>query len=464
MNPLQELAHSLFVKPPSDLFSWDVLARRSLWDWYGLGPEHVEGVNSEPDAFAQLAVLSAHPNGRVREWAVLALAEHGSRALPWLLLRCVDWVVPVRMVARRAVLALLVDAELDAFIEALPLALRTRDFGRAGTPMMNEIAAFLARQSDAIWTRVLTHQDVGVRRAGMTLLAERGRVTTALLHIALHDRDLTVRARAARLVTTAPEMESLRAMLLNDRDPSLSLHALRLAVSVDPAPHRARLERALTDRVRAMRELARHHLRGGQFPDRETSKQYPDGFAPFYRAKLLQPAPSIAAIQGLAETGTSGDWERLLPALDVSPKHACAALKAMATLDRKESRETRLMMVDDPRARVSQVAANTMTRDLWEADASILRAYLTSPHRHVQLRAIQLATLLSGWTAPLLFSEVEDPTLFSAVRVHLARWLQRRRVSIAAPTRDECARLEAWAERVEGLSSLSEYLHIFAKR
>ncbi len=72
MNALREFAVSLFARPMLNLFTWDELARRSLWDWYGFGPGHVAGVATEPDAFEQLAALSAHLNGRVRERVVVA--------------------------------------------------------------------------------------------------------------------------------------------------------------------------------------------------------------------------------------------------------------------------------------------------------------------------------------------------------------------------------------------------------
>jgi hypothetical protein len=448
MNALREFAVSLFARPMLNLFTWDELARRSLWDWYGFGPEHVAGVATEPDAFEQLAALSAHPNGHVRERVVVALATHGSRALPWLLLRTVDWVLVVRSVARTAVRALLVDAFIDAFVDALPIALRTREFSRAGASVMNEIAPFLARQPDLIWQGALAHTDAAVRRAAITLLAETGRATPNLLRIALTDRDLTVRVRAGRLVTVAPEMASLRAMLLDDRDPSLCLHALRLALEVDPAPHRARLERALTHRVRAMRELARHHLGGT--------------FAEFYRARLLEPSPAPAVIQGLAETGSADDWEHLVPALDMSSKRACAGLVAMASLNRKASRETRLMMVDDPRRRVSQVAAHTMLRDVWESDAPILSAYLTSPHLHVRVSAVQLACCLPGWAPPLLLLSVDDPALAPTVLLHLTRWLSKHHRQIRPPTAVERARLQVLLQRPEvRLQELLGFLEMF---
>ena len=180
MNALREFAVSLFARPTLNLFTWDELARRSLWDWYGFGPEHVEGVAAELDAFEQLAVLSAHPNGRVRERAVVALAKHGSRALPWLLLRTVDWVEVVSELAKAAVCVLLVDAEIDAFIDALPIALRTREFSRAGASVMNEIAPFLARQPDLMWQGALGHTGAAVRRAAIRLLAETGARDTRL--------------------------------------------------------------------------------------------------------------------------------------------------------------------------------------------------------------------------------------------------------------------------------------------
>src|SRR5690606_15046073 len=74
-------------------------------DWHAIRPEHVAQVaerSGRPVAAAGL--LSMHPSGYVREAAVEVLAKTpDARALPFLLVRCADWVTQVRLAAQAAV-------------------------------------------------------------------------------------------------------------------------------------------------------------------------------------------------------------------------------------------------------------------------------------------------------------------------------------------------------------------------
>jgi len=96
-----------YLAPPASHNSW--------WD---LTPASLGHLAVETDHDLLLVGLCAsHPNGHVREQAVVRLAHSNPDvALPFLLLRVNDWVPAVRLRARTAVVALLLPAAAAALV------------------------------------------------------------------------------------------------------------------------------------------------------------------------------------------------------------------------------------------------------------------------------------------------------------------------------------------------------------
>jgi hypothetical protein len=313
----------------------------------------LEATSASP--LTTLAMLAGHPSGHVREQAVLRLRAHGAPALRWLLVRALDWVAVVRAAAARSLAALTADSTLALeLVTLLPLMERLRELSRVDArPLLAELIARLAREPHVVIERGLVHADREVRRATLELLDTLGGLRSEHLELALRDRDVGLRLRAARRITAEPSTEAsrLRAMLVADRAGRIRARGLELVCEAEPDRARALLERTLADDSRAVRQRASYLARESHLDARA-----------HYVALLDAGAITRGAVLGLGETGTPDDWERLVPALDASASVARAAIASMRALNASATRELRLVMVDDARPSVSQEAARGVGR------------------------------------------------------------------------------------------------------
>ncbi|MBL8972787.1 MAG: hypothetical protein JNK56_19530 [Myxococcales bacterium] len=372
----------------------------------------------DPHLACVLGLLSCHNNGYVREAAVRTLAAR-SEGLPWLLLRVNDWVPAVRMRATTALVERLTAGHVSALLECLPLVWRLRELTRLDhRDLVTRIVAALADLSDEILTAALDHEDRWVRRAVLQLLVERGRITLPQIGRALDDVDLAVRLRAAELVPSdaTTEAEALRERLCgscNSRLRSVGLERMAEAHS-DRLAHW--IEQGLDDRAAAVRETA-------QFLARTGRSQV--ALAARYQGKLAAGELKPGHALGLAETGIRDDWEHLVAALAGPPAVACAAISGLKTLAASETRELRLLLVDDPRPSVSRHAARSVQWEIGARDEDTLREYLGSPLAHVRRHAMRLAERLPGCRPGLLLLALErEPVEHVALAAALHSWLR----------------------------------------
>ncbi|MGE0790894.1 MAG: hypothetical protein AB7S26_34810 [Sandaracinaceae bacterium] len=353
--------------------------------WTDTRAVDVDVVAAGPHAITALALLSGHHDGYLREEAVSRLGAASNTGLPWLLVRCFDWVDSVRYRAVRAVHDRLRPESFDDIVSVLPLVRRLRGVSRVDqTKLLEWIEAFLIQHPDALLSTALGHADAHVGRDAVELLTRRGALPLAQIPRLLDARDPWIRLRGAQQVRAEPraEMAALRERLCVDRSGRVRAVGLQRSVEANDPTLRARLETALDDRYRWARELARYHLR-----ERFGARDY----AAYYRDRIgTAPTPSLVA--ALSEVGGPEEWEALVPMLDERPGIARAAIRAMKILDARGSRETRLMMVDDPRPSVSREAARSMRGWVWASDEAAIAGLLASPHEHVRRHARELTT------------------------------------------------------------------------
>lgn len=407
-------------------------------DWLRLDASVVPALADEddPHLVCVLGPLSCHENGYVREAAVRALVAR-TDGLPWLLLRVNDWVPAVRIRAIAGLVEQLNPGHASALLECLPLVWRLRELTRLDhRDLIARIVAVLANLPDDTLTAALGHDDRWVRRAVLKLLVERGRITLPQIRRALDDVDLAVRQQAAALVPSdaSPDAEALREHLCRSRDRHLRAVGLEhmAAAHSDQLDHW--IELGLDDPAPVVRETA-------QFLVRTSLSRA--ALAARYRAKLSAGELRAGVALGLAETGTRGDWECLVDALAGPPAVACAAISGLKTLAAAETRELRLMLVDDPRPGVSRDAARSVQTEIGASDEDTLREYLGSPLAHVRRQAMRLATHLPGCRPGLLLLALEqEPVEHVALTAALRSWLRDLEGSYKIEvTADEAPRL-----------------------
>jgi HEAT repeats len=257
-----------------------------------------------------VALASFHANGFVREVAVRLLAsfEDGSE-LPFLLVRANDWVAAVQSTALAVLFRRVTVPYAMYWVHCLPLA------ARLGTALRRkDDLARLRKKIDALLTEPtvrsvlasgLADKELDVRRECLRLASSLA-VDEAqpLLLTALADPDPLVANRASDALCArlrSQDVDTVLRPMLSHRVARVRVQAIHTACLHAPQVVVGILRDALLDEARCVRELARYELSRLCHPA-------PDA-ADYYRAALgrHEGRVRIAALEGLAETGTRED-------------------------------------------------------------------------------------------------------------------------------------------------------------
>jgi hypothetical protein len=316
--------------------------------WNGQGPQDSARLRTRPET------ALCHRDGHVRERA-LAAGPETSAFWYLVVLRCADWVEPVRLRARRLLAEHVREQPERALRELTPLVLRVgrRDEGAWARDLFEEAlraAPDLALDGvrgtgDAVW-------DTATRRLAARVVLDAGLLETrGLARHAAEALDPVLwrwwsDAALASMAAGGPDDEAVD-ILLGARAPlvrSAGVTALRRAGRAHEAI------RYLTDRSGLVRACARWAVSQ-------------DGGDPHGRyLELCADAATVVpyAVAGLAECGRRADAGLLRPLLG----HPVAAVRAQAVagLRRLEAVpvEDVLRLVDDPSASVAREAARAL--------------------------------------------------------------------------------------------------------
>ncbi|MEU0673652.1 hypothetical protein ABZ330_12270 [Streptomyces sp. NPDC006172] len=412
------LHSTLDVTDPADWLALDAGGREVAW--YGLqAPPGWECSAPLPADLAQLgesrlALALCHRDGRIRQEAVRQSVRYPG-LLPLVVVRCADWVGPVREHARRLLCEAL---NVDTALELAPLILRVgrRDRGAFGVDVLGQI---LRQASHAQLAVLFDDPDRIVRRFAYRLAVEGGLLRPAdLARAAARDQDTVVQDLCATAALTAlvdeDAYEDVLPPLLSTRNPrvrSAGVTALRRAGRSQQA------ELFLSDRSALVRACARYVVR-----------QLGGDPAAWYRERCTAPAdPELppGAVIGLAECGNRPDAGLLRPLL-VHPASGVRA-RAVAGLRELDCADVKQLqpLLDDPAARVVRetVAALLPSAEALPADRLLQRTGPERPH-HVRVGAFRLLDARGGIVAlRAAVGLLDDPDV--KLRTRAAQSVQR---------------------------------------
>ncbi|MFE0181732.1 hypothetical protein [Streptomyces olivaceus] len=413
--PLQS---TLDVADPADWIALDAGVREVAWHrpLFLPGWEH----SAPPPADltqvgeSQLALALCHRDGRIRQEAVRQSVRYPG-LLPLVVIRCADWVGPVREHARRLLCeALNVDSALD--LTPLVLRIGRRDRGAFGVDALGQV---LRQASHGQLAVLFADPDRIVRRFAYRLAVEGRLLRPAeLARAAAGDPDTVVQDLCATAALTALGDEDTYAdvlpPLLSARNPrvrSAGVTALRRAGRSKQA------ESFLSDRSALVRACARYVVR----------QQGGDPVA-WYRERCtahndLELPPG--AVIGLAECGNRADAGLLQPLL----AHPSAGVRARAVaglraLDCADA-EHLWPLLDDPAAGVVRETAAALLPSARELPADWLSERTSSERpRHVRVGAFRLLDAHGGIVAlRAAVGLLEDPDV--KLRTWAAQSVQR---------------------------------------
>ncbi|MFI7392463.1 hypothetical protein [Streptomyces tendae] len=383
----------LDVADPGDWLALDAGVREVAWYRPEFLPEweHATPLPAAPARLGEsrLALALCHRDGRIRQEALRQSVRHPG-LLPLVVIRCADWVEPVREHARQLLRRTL---DADSTLGLAPLILRVgrRDRGAFGVEVLGRV---LRQASRGQLAALFTDPDRVVRRFAYRLAIEGRLLRPAeLARAAARDQDTVVQDLCATAALAAPEGEDAYAGVLppllsarNPRTRSAGVTALRRAGRSEQA------ERFLSDRSALVRACARYVVR-----------QRGGDPAAWYRERCTaadDPALPPGAVIGLAECGERADAGLLRPLL-VHPSagvraRAVAGLRALDCADTEQLRP----LLDDPAAGVVREAAAALLPSAKElpADWLLERTGAERP-RHVRVGAFRLLDAHGGVVA-----------------------------------------------------------------
>lgn len=380
------IADLLGSATPEDLVWLDQEVRRSFASGYraDVQPKDVHrllaGLSTDSQKVAMLGMLSFYYNGFVREEAIRGLAEIAtSSSIPFLLIRLNDWVPAVREASAAAINKLLAADDGKALLDNPFLVIRLTGCRRVDhSPIIDKAWRLLVDPANKPRLfDVLRDKSPLVRRmcytAGMTLSGDH---PPWVIHSALRSPDVVLRAWAARdsrRVLNDADLLATLSLLASDHFMPVRREGLMIVLERYPENAESELERALMDRNRSMRQLARFWLERRGRPD----------FAEYYRAQLVQGQFRSIAIAGLGETGSKNDTFLIEPYLS-SHDNAVrrSAVRAVGNLWPEKFAETLCRSLRDSasicaeaRIALRNTASLVALSDLWEILATSTQAY-----------------------------------------------------------------------------------------
>ncbi|MEW1779572.1 hypothetical protein [Streptomyces sp. NPDC086777] len=335
---------------------------------------------------SRAAPALCHRNGRIREAALGTVARFPT-LLPLVVIRCADWVAPVRERARR-----LLRETLDP-AAAVPLAPLTLLVGRRGRGAFGAevVGDVLRGASGEQLGRLCADGDRTVRRFAHRLAVAGGRLSAAEpARAAARDPDPAVQTLCAEaavaLVRQGVAADDVLGPLLAARGPrvrSIGVTALRGA---------GRPERAagfLADRSGPVRACARYVVR-----------QYGTDPLPWYRDRVARaddPALPPSAVRGPAECGERADAGLPAPLLGhPSPGVRAAAVAGARILDVTDVTRFRELL-DDPAPGVVREATVNLLPSAGALDAGwLMDRPAAGRARHARVAAFRLLDARGG--------------------------------------------------------------------
>jgi hypothetical protein len=387
------LRSALIVTDPDAWLALDAGVREVTYFRSDLMPERAAPLPADLSRLSEsrLALALCHRDGRIRERALHGVASYPS-LLPLVVIRCADWVEPVRERARE-VLREALDAEPDAAVDLASLILRVgrRDKGAFCVDLLEEV---LGRHPRGRVAALFSDRDRRVRRFAYRLAIEHQLLRPAqLARAAARDEDSVVQDLCATAaLASVPEGDAddeVLAPLLTARNPrtrSAGVTALRRAGRPEPA------EAFLSDRSALVRACARYVVR-----------QHGGDPAAWYRLRCAasdDPELPPGAVIGLAECGSRADTHLLWPLLShPAPAVRARAVAGLRTLDVASAERLRPLL-DDPAAGVVRETVLALLPSAKEL-ASDRLLERTGPKwpRHARVAAFRLLEAQGGIVA-----------------------------------------------------------------
>jgi HEAT repeat protein len=442
----------LFERSPLEQLPALDEALRTGWahveDWYGLKPSVEKVKGRDPDDFILLALMSAHRSGYVRAEVIHCLGKDSSEmAVPFLLVRLVDWVEPVRRAADLELIDKLQPQYGSIFVQCLGLLERLSEQTRFRPAYREWVRELLKRPACAEQvTAGLDSNQRAVRRACYPIAASNPALNVkSVLDRALVESDVAIRRWAFASGPTmwlGDEIDWTR-RAANDAYPPIRQGAFDSLARTEVSSEE--ISKFFFDRCTGIRRACQA-LCMERF-----------GIAPveIYREALAggNSKRTEIAVRGLAETGSPGDVRRLLEILNHrSARVRSAAVHGLGVLKVEQIDEKLLERISSDSRSVAREATSVLLLRKSVSPGAISAAAKQNPDGQAQLAVLRQMWRAGKWVQLRLYLESaasDNRELAECALERLAVWESQFNRTFVQPSVSEPAELLALTHRVE---------------
>jgi hypothetical protein len=432
--------HRLFAEVPWDglpvideeLRSWH------LPRWFEGTPGEIERMEKKNDADRLcVALLSCHPSGYSRWEALRSMAgDPVELVIPFVMMRLVDWVEPVRTLAEEELRRRLVAENAPVLAQCFGLLERLSGESRFREEYWEWIEGLLRTpECAAALIAGMKSESLALRRRCFRMAAGNPAIAGGeVLRLALGDPDVVVRKWAFTAgIGSADELMPVAA-----KDPY--------------APIRRMAFEYFQERAETSREELRPFLMDRSVGIRRACQAAWDRPVEVYREAIgAQSGKTAIAVLGLGETGDDSDAQTIAGMLGHrSARVRCAAVRALRMVSAAGHREELLHVVETDVPSVAREAAwslmvgREVAADvMWEA---------AKKNSDAQVRLVVLSMMLAAgkWVRLRMYLEAagsaEARVSERAVELLMA-WAWRFNDSFAQPSREDVEVSRALMER-----------------
>lgn len=395
-------------------------------DWYSLNTNNFITNNmSEEEKFAVLIFSSFNPNGYIREQAVQALASYKG-CLPFILLRCNDWVCQVRQAALRLLPTILESAGDKEIINALPLMEKLYRSERCEYhELLSTIVNVFGADRNLI-KKGLNSEEIKARRFCLSIISNLAIVDHEYLsnHIKKEPDPFLRKIIFQILLKQNADIEDVSTNFLSDKYPPNRMLALQFLHDnkIDSAATASK--NMLMDKNAQVRALARKIFLGNEadFDIRH-----------HYLANLS--VKTAVCIYGLGETGRLEDCkliERFLS--DSTPSVVRAAMTAVMRLNPEQYISDITELLAKEHSGIVKTAALLLKKNKGYDSEKVLQICTDLPGGNTKIKCAGLLFLSGKWKSliySLMLIGCGCESLDNICYTQIIRWISSYNVSYA---------------------------------
>lgn len=427
-------------------------AMRRAWahaeDWYGLKPSVKTMNGGSEDDLVVLGLISAHRSGYIRAEAVHALGNSLSEtAIPFLLVRLVDWVEAVRRAADVELIDKLQPQYGGMFVRCLGLLDRLSEHSRFRPAYREWVSDRLKRPACAEQVAAgLQSDQPAVRRACYPTAASNPALSTkSILDRALIERDVAIRRWAFSSGPAFWSGDGIDWVRLAAKDayPPIRQRAFNELARTEVSPEE--LSKFLFDRCVGIR-------RSCQTLCVDRFRLVP---VEVYLEALATGNNRIMeiAVRGIAETGSCRDGQRLLDLLSHrSARVRSAVVHGLGVLKIEQIEENLIRRISTDSRSVARESASVLLLRKLLPPKEIWAAAKQNPDGQAQLAVLRQMRRASKWDQLWLYLDSaasEDRELAECALERLSVWEIQFNRTFVQPALGQTAELLVLTQRVE---------------